>query len=270
MAYIWPQLNPKHQEEGALGIRSPETQILVLPAFLPLNRGPHYLVQKSNPHALYYLFPFLYSASNNKEEITFQVCQKTQKSDNWLPLLRSGVSKGSKMHSANIYSRKDNVATGRKGIWAQALTGQTCLALARVRILLSLTSYTWKLIRKTIPLASELFPEISSLMQTLKIFSGTPCSLEAQVSPSCTLSLFGGAHPHAQQEVVAHTCGLVSDEGQERTDGMLSPPYWSRLSAASAYLAVLSPDYAPESPVYNSGDNSLLKWTMEKSLLEPC
>lgn len=116
MAYIWPQLNPKHQEEGALGIRSPETQILVLPAFLPLNRGPHYLVQKSNPHALYYLFPFLYSASNNKEEITFQVCQKTQKSDNWLPLLRSGVSKGSKMHSANIYSRKDNVATGRKGI----------------------------------------------------------------------------------------------------------------------------------------------------------
>lgn len=252
MAHIWPPLNPKHQEEGASGSRSPETQTLVLPAFLPLNREPHYLVQKSDPHALYCLFPLLYSASSNKEETTFQVCQKTQKSDNWLPLLRSGVSKATKMHSANIHSMEDNAATGRNGIRTQALTGQTGLAPARVRIPSSLTSYSWKLIRKTIPFTSELFQEISSLMRTLKIFNGTPCSLEAQVLPSCTLSLFCGAHPCAQQEV-AHTCRLVSDEGQERTDSMPSHPNQSRLSAASAYLAVLSPDYVPESSVCNSG-----------------
>lgn len=46
MAQIWPQLNPKHEEEGGLGIRPTKTQTLVLPAYLPLDKEIQYLVQK--------------------------------------------------------------------------------------------------------------------------------------------------------------------------------------------------------------------------------
>lgn len=58
MAQIWSQLNPKHEEEGGLGIRPTKTQTLVLPAYLPLDKEIQYLVQKSDPRNVYRLLYF--------------------------------------------------------------------------------------------------------------------------------------------------------------------------------------------------------------------
>lgn len=65
------------------------------------------------------------------------------------------------------------------------LTGQTGLSPARVRTPILPPSYSWKVTRKINPFTSELFRETSSIMQTLKLLTGTPRCLNAKVSPRC-------------------------------------------------------------------------------------
>lgn len=82
----------------------------------------------------------------------------------WPPLSRSGVSKATKMCSANIYCREIIQRLGRKGICAQAPTGQTGLGLAGVRTPLSLNVLQLETNEKINPFTSKLFQEISSVI----------------------------------------------------------------------------------------------------------
>lgn len=82
------------------------------------------------------------------------------------------------MCSAIIYYREIIRRLGRKGISAQAPTGQTGLGLAGVRTPLSLNVLQLETNEKINPFTSKLFQEISSVIQTLTIFNRTSCCLE--------------------------------------------------------------------------------------------